>query len=355
MGKILIKNGKVWDGEKFSSSDILTEKGVISKIEPEITIEADFTFDAAGKIVSPGLTDLHVHLKGISSDEFGTLPEMSSFPFGVTSVCDAGGGFGDKRLLDSFSVKSKVFVSVDIKDNRADFKRAEENLAKYGDRAIGLKVYFDRLVSPVSDITPLKEISDYGNKNGLKVMVHSSNSPASMREIVDALNPGDILTHAYHGGENSCIVNNFEALRLAKEKGVIIDTGFAGYVHTDFKNFYSAVKNGFIPDTISTDITCLSAFKRGGRYGMTMCMSIAKESGMSIEEIFRAVTISPAKALGMENSWGALKVGRCADIAVFDYVKDCFDLTDKSGNNIKSDKGYRCVLTLSDGEVVYRI
>ena len=87
---------------------------------------------------------------------------------------------------------------------------------------------------------------------------------------------------------------------------------------------------------------------------MTMCMNIAKTLGMCDEDIFRAVTSNPAKALGMENEWGYLQVGRCADIAVFDYTNEGFDLTDNAGNHIESDRGYRCVLTVADGEVVYR-
>ena len=88
---------------------------------------------------------------------------------------------------------------------------------------------------------------------------------------------------------------------------------------------------------------------------MTMCMSLAKHLGMSEEDIFRAVTSAPAKALGKHNEWGYLGVGRCADIAVFDYTDEGFDLTDKGGNRVASKKGYRCVLTLSDGEVVYKL
>lgn len=185
-------------------------------------------------------------------------------------------------------------------------------------------------------------------------MVHCSNSPTSMREIIETLSKGDILTHAFHGGENSCLENDFEALRIAKDKGVIIDAGFAGHVHTDFKNFECSVKSGFLPDTISTDITCCSAYKRGGKYGMTMCMSLAKTAGMDEEKIFKALTATPAKILGKEDEWGKLKVGRIADIAVLDYTDEGFDLTDKAGNKLKSDMGYRCILTVCDGQIVYK-
>ena len=354
MARILIKNGRVWDGERFFFADVLTEGKVIANISENITDNADFVYDAKGETVSVGLVDVHVHMKGIACEEFGIHPEMSSFPFGVTAVNDAGGGLGDRTLLDSFAVKNTVFVGVSIKDNRPCLSDTEKCLEKYGDKAIGLKVYFDRYVSEVYDTTPLKEICDYAKSKGLKAMVHCSNSPTSMAEIVNTLSAGDILTHIYHGGEISCTENDFEAFKIAKDKGVILDAGFAGHVHTDFSNLKSAIQAGFLPDTISTDITCCSAYKRGGRYGMTMCMSMAKTVGMLEEDIFRAVTSAPAKVLGKENEWGYLKEGRCADIAVFDYTNEGFNLTDNEGNRLHSPTGYRCVLTVSDGQVIYR-
>ena len=352
--RILVKNGRIWDGEKFFFADVLTEGTEIAKIEKSIADYADFVFDATGKTVSAGLVDIHVHMKGIGTEEFGIEPHMSSFPFGVTAVNDAGSAYGDRVLLDSFAVKNTVFVGVDIKNNHTDFTLTEKLLQKYADKAIGIKVYFDTTLTEVRDIAPLKEICDYAKSRNLKVMVHCSNSPTSMAEIVDTLSAGDILTHIYHGGENCCKDNDFEAFKLANHKGVVLDTGFAGYVHTDFSVLRKAVSAGFLPDTISTDITKLSAYRRGGRYGMTMCMSIARRVGMSEEDIFKAVTSSPAKALGKGGEWGYLKVGRPADIAVFDFTDEGFDLTDKAGNNLQGQSGYRCALTVIDGQIIYK-
>ena len=348
MAKILVRNGRVWDGERFFFADVLTSGRTVLKIEKGISDDADFVFDATGKIVSAGLVDIHVHLKGISSDNFGTEPSMSSFPFGVTAINDAGGVNGEKAFLDSLSVKNTVFATVDIKDNRAVFP----DIKRYGDKVVGLKVFFDKASYKVYDTAPLKEVCDFARANGLKVMVHSTNSPSSMLEIVKTLSAGDVLTHVYHGGENGCLENDFEALVLAREKGVVLDTGFAGHVHTDFAVLKKAIDAGFLPDTISTDITSFSAYKRGGRYGMTMCMNISRAVSIGEEDVFRAVTSTPAKVLGKE--WGYLKEGGCADIAVFDFTDEGFDLTDSAKNRLHSDLGYRCVLTVCDGQVVYR-
>lgn len=354
MAKILIKNGTVWDGERFLDADILTEDKTIVKIERNISDPADFVFDATGKIVSAGLVDAHVHMRGVSSDRYGMQPEMSSFPFGVTAAAEAGAQQGSKALLDSFMLKNVVFVSVCIKNNHADFSNTEEKLAAYGDKAIGLKVFFDTTGGQVSDITPLREIYEYARSKGLRVMVHCNHSPTSMEDIVDTLSAGDILTHIYHGGDNTIEVNDYAAYRKARRKGVILDVGMAGYVHTDFGVMQRAIHAGCLPDSLSTDITNCSAYIRGGRYGMTMCMSIAKTLGMCREDIFRSVTSASAKALGKENEWGLLRVGGCADIAVFHVTNEPFDVTDRAGNRIQNQEGYRCVLTISDGQVVFK-
>ena len=354
MARILIKNGRIFDGERFFYGDILTDGDKIVKIEDTLFDSADYVYDALGKTVSAGLIDIHAHLRGISSEMFGIQGEIGCFPFGVTAAADAGGGRGDKALLDSFMLKSVVFVEVGIKSNRAVFENLEKRLDCYGDRAVGLKVYFDTGVSEVHDTSPLRCVCDYAHSRGLRVMVHSSNSPVGMDELIETLDKGDILTHAFHGGKNNASEDGFECLIRARERGVVIDAGFAGHVHTDFYVLKEAIRRGALPDTVGTDITRYSAYTRGGRYGMTMCMNLARVVGMGEENVFKAVTSSPAKALGKENEWGYLRVGRAADIAVFDYTDESFMLTDKAGNNVRSTEGYRCVLTVSDGQVVYR-
>lgn len=357
MGKILITDGRIWDGERFFYGDVLAENGVIAKIAEHIDCELgprDLRFDAAGMTVSPGLVDLHVHMRGISSELYGTPAEASCFPFGVTAALDASGVHGDKTVLDSFMVKNCVLVCATFKDGKAVFDSAEEMLARYGEKAVGIKVYFDENISEAWGVTPLKEVCAWAREKGLIVMVHCTGSPASMAEILKTLGPGDILTHVFHGGANSACEDDFACVREAKERGVIIDAGFAGYVHTDIAILQKAVAAGVLPHTISTDITKVSAYIRGGRYGMTMCMNMALTAGVNEEDVFRAVTSAPAKVLGKDKAWGHLFEGGPADIAVLKFTDEGFDLTDNAGNRLTSDKGWRCALTVSDGQVVWR-
>jgi len=356
MAKILIKNGRVFDGYKFFDADVLTNDDKIERIEPHIECDdpTAYVFDAAGKIVSAGLVDIHVHLQVASTDKFGISADLSTIPFGVTAAVDAGRTRGERAILDSFTVKNVLLVTAHIRDNTAQLGKVEEALARFGNKVVGLKVYFDTTQSSVTDTTPLREICDFAHRRGLRVMVHCSNSPTPMAEILETLGKGDILTHTYHGGVNNASEDGFACIKAAKERGVVIDAGFAGRTHTDFEVFRQAIEAGAQPDTLSTDITRFSAYTRGGRYGLTMCMSYSRHLGMTEEDILRGVTSSAAKAVGKEGEWGCLKVGGQADIAVLDYTDEGFSTTDKTGNHIESDKGYRCVLTVLDGQVVFR-
>lgn len=352
--KILLKNGRVWDGERFFFADVFAEDGRIVRIADNICKDADFTVDAEGKIVSAGLIDAHVHLHGISSDDIGARAEMGCFPFGVTAAADAEGVNGSRFQMNFCGVKIAVFAKALIKNNKVDFDDLKQKLQRYGDRAVGVKVFFDTYACDVRSAEPLRNICEFAAENNLPVMVHPINSPVPMAEVLNVLGKGDILTHPFHGGNNNASADNYKSIADAKQRGIIMDLGFEGYCNTNFEFLGRAISMGIEPDIISTDLTCVSLFTRGGKYGLTMCMSAAKAMGMSEEAVFKAVTASPARALGREREWGYLKEGRRADIAVLEYADEGFCLTDIFGNSIKSQNGYRNVITIADGQVIYR-
>ena len=170
MGKIFIKNGKVWDGEQFIHKNVLICDGKIEEITDNSSVIADFVYDAHDKIVSTGLVDIHTHFLGF----YGINAEMSCIPFGVTAAADAAADAAaepdGKSLYENFLVKNKVFVSAEIKNNKAVFENTENVLKYYGDKAVGLKVYFDTGICEVSDTSPLKENCDFAKSRSLSVM-----------------------------------------------------------------------------------------------------------------------------------------------------------------------------------------
>lgn len=351
MESIAVINGRIWDGERFLCGAVLAKDGKIVAIG-EKRYDAEYVFDAAGAIITPGLVDSHVHFRGISSPAFGTSPDCGSFPFGVTAAADCGANFGDENLIKSFGVKCIAFANVYIDDGGGpELSSAEAVLKKYGDAAAGFKSVYEGEIP--GGVKPLRKIVSRARELGYKVTVHTTGSTVPMADIVDALGKGDIITHVYHGGINTSEADGFECIREAKRRGVIVDAGMAGHVHTDFGIFRRAVEAGAKPDVISTDLTRLSTFVRGGRYGLTACMTVARAVGMEESEIFRAVTSSAAKALGKEKEWGRLETGRTADIAVIGSDGRGVDFTDAAGNRLYTEKGYECLLTVSNGEVVY--
>ena len=352
MTEIIIKNGRIWDGTHFFPGNLLIENGKIAGMG-DVDGAAEYTIDAFGAIVSPGLVDIHTHFRGISIDEFGMQAELGCIPFGVTAAAECGAEFGGEAALQGLSVRTVAFVPAIIRGNRFQASETEKRLSLFGSRLMGLKVYFDTTMTDLSDIRPLRECCAYAREKGLKMCVHSSHSPTPMSAIAEALSSGDILTHCYHGGVHSAAEEDFRALRLAREKGIVIDSGHAGHVHTDFALLRQALAQGFGPDTISTDLTRLSAYRRGGRYGMTLCMSYFRTLGWPEEEIFRSVTGRAARALNRPE-WGNLTVGGPADVVIFDTQGGSYCATDAAGNVLRDDSSYRCRLTIMNGQILYR-
>ena len=354
---IIIKNGRVWDGQKFlgSGTYIAIKGGVIAKIGAGTADEAEHVFDAEGMTVLPGLVDIHVHMRGCSDAVYGVPAEASCFPFGVTAAAEAAAELaGGARSLDDMLLKTFVFIAPPVKNNSVSSADIDRLAEEYGKRLVGVKMFLDASNPNLKDVEPFCRICDYAHRRGLKVLVHTTGSPVPFGKIFDILAPGDICTHIFHGGAHTAAEDNFESHKRAKQKGIILDVGMAGGVHTDFAVAKAAIESGVIPCTISTDITKRSVFVRGGNYGMTLAMSIMRHLQMPEEEIFAAVTHRAAKAIGAHDTCGKIEEGRCADIAVITWDKGDLDITDRAGNNLKSSLTYSCRLTIADGQVVCR-
>lgn len=349
--RVLIRNGTVWDGNALFPSDILICGGIITKIAKSIHENADFCFNAENRIVSAGLTDFHTHIKGISPGHIGIDNKKISYPFGVSHLIDASAETGDRNFVLNSNMDISVLARVHIFGNQADFSLTEEILEKYSDKVIGLKVYLDTSFTEVTDAQPLTEICKYARKRNLFVMVHTTNSPISMLEVVNTLSTGDVISHAFHGGKNHAAENGFIALKAAKAKGVLLDSAFSMGYHVDFSIFKDAVRNGFLPDMISTDITKEQEYIGNEKYGLTTCMRIAEKCGMSKEDIFKAVTVNPGRILSCKNNSGYIQVGDKADIAVFEKIPSNLQITDCRNHSLVLDDTYQCVFDMVGNEL----
>lgn len=353
---VVIKNGKIWNGTEFltDADGVAIKDRIVAEIG-RVSDDADVVIDAKSAIISPGLVDIHTHIKGCSSHAFGVPIEAVCYPNGVTTAVEASAcKQTGKAILDNMWLDSYVFVAANVKNNAFDWSFTEKMLDVYKEKVLGVKVFFDTASPEIKDTKPLVEICEYAHKRNLKVLVHSTGSPVPMDELLGCLCKGDICTHIFHGGKNNVSEDNFKCLDNARKRGVVLDNGMAGGVHTDFEVAKSAILNGFLPDTISTDITKLSAFVRGGNYGLTLCMSIMRKLGMKEQDILKAVTYYPSRAICKEKRCGKLEVGGKADVCVLDYTSNPFDMPSKWCENIKGDMGYKNSITIVNGKVMFR-
>lgn len=355
MAKILLRNGKIFDGERFFFGSVLVENETVAalgRFEAEIDAQT-IVMDAEGCIICPGLVDIHVHTDEISGDPYGFPALLETVPFGVTAAVDACANLPAEVSAD-LPIETAALIPLILRDGKVDLAAMEKRLLAYGDRALGVKIYFDRAQGRVATLAEIREVSAFAKGRGFLTMVHCTDSPAPMKDIARALSEGDILTHAYHGAPHTVEEDHYAAYRLAKEKGIVIDAGMAGGVHTDLEVLKRSLAGGFFPDVISTDITRSSAYQRGGIYGITMCMSIFRALGMPEERVFRAVCAGAAEAVCREKKWGRLHVGGAADIAVLSFADAAIDITDRAKNRLQLSEGYACRLTVKSGRILYR-
>lgn len=355
---VLLKNARVWNGEAFlpGVQSVAVAGGKIVEIGdcPE---KAAYTVDVKGHILSPGLIDSHVHIRGCSPGTFGIGIEAAGYPFGVTAAVEATASLLEGScILDNMLMKTYVFVAAQFDGKTFLADKTDALVKAYGQRTLGIKIVYDSCMSMITpgEIEPLLTVCRFARERGLRVLVHCTRSPVPMAELLDALQPGDICTHIFHNDGHNAREDAFESLIRAKARGVILDDGMAGGGHTNFDMIKEALAKGLTPNTISTDLTAGTGFRRGGCYGLTMCMSILRSLGLEEEAVLRMVTGNAARAIGKTQEIGFLQVGRSADLCVLKFGEMPFKISSGGGAVTGSEMGYVNLLTLCQGVVMFR-
>lgn len=327
--------------------------------------------DATGCIVSPGLIDLHMHLYPLSM--IGVYPEAANFPSGVTTAVDCGSAGASnyrnyRQAFHSSRVRTFAFLNVcstglatrsfheNVDPKCFDRAGMKELLRQYyGDDLLGLKIRQGAEIVGDMGLEPLKAAIGLGEELGVPVMVHVSNTPSTMDELTALLRPGDILTHAYTATGGKSILNEqgkvSETTWAGRERGVIFDVANAN-AHFNFKVARQAIAEGFLPDTISTDLTNMGLFRRPNAFNLLHIMSKYLNMGLTLEQVFERVTTAPARVIG-HPELGVLKEDNLADIAVFRQEEHEIEYGD-SREIMRGGTMLRTMLTMREGELVYR-
>src|SRR5882672_9144302 len=366
---LVVKGGELLDPSQNlrGKRDIGMRFGRIEALEADIpAARALRVLDAAGKLVLPGLIDLHSHVYPYGS-AIG-IPADELIPFqGTTTMVSAGdagaNNFAAFRRYVVGSTRTRLYAFVHIANlglagfpepelYHLGFAKAEDagrTVAENADIALGVKVRMSENVVNQAGIEPLKravracEIAG----GGARVMCHIGGvaTPELMGEILDTLRSGDILTHCFSGAPNNA--NRFtnividgkllpEAL-AAKKRGVLFDIGHGGGSF-DFTVAEAAMQQGAGPDTISSDIHVFSGNSPGMPY-LTWVMSKFMALGFTLEQVVRMASAVPAAAINRLPKLGTLQVGAPADCTMVEIVQGPVEFVD-TRNNKRSGKSY---------------
>lgn len=373
---LLLKGGHVIDPKNKISAvrDVAIKDGKVAAVAARLNpADALKVVDVAGYYVTPGLIDIHVHVytgtgeRGSYAGDNSVYPDGFTFRVGVTTVADAGGAgwrnFEDfkQRIIDRSRTRVLAFLNIvgngmrggNFEQNLADMeaKPTAEMARRYPGLIVGIKTA--HYAGP--EWSPVERAVEAGTTANIPVMVdfgtnHPNTRPVS-ELVAKKLRPGDIYTHVYSGLRNELLepgqVN--PGLLEGRKRGVIFDVGHGGGSFL-WRVAVPAMKAGFVPDSISTDLHIGSM--NAGMKDMLNVMDKFLAMGMSLDEVILRSTWNPAREIKHEEL-GQLSVGALADIAVLKLEKGNFGFVDMNGARLRGTQKLTCELTLRDGKVVY--
>jgi dihydroorotase len=377
---LLIRGGEVLDPSQRLRAvrDIGIRNGVIEAVEAGIAPERALrVIDAKGKLVTPGLIDLHAHTYPYGS-AIG-IPADELVPYqGTTTAISAGdagaNNFAAFRRFIVASTRTRLYAFVHIANiglagfpiaelYNIDYARTEDaarTLAENADIVIGIKVRMSENVIAKNGLEPLKRAiraCEMSGVPGAKVMCHIGGveNRKLMADILDTLRPKDILTHCYSGAPN--LANDFTnivqdgkllpAALEAKRRGVHFDIGHGGGSF-DYTIAEAAIAQGAGPDSISSDMHVFSGNSPGMPF-LTWVMSKFLNMGFSLEQVVAMATINPARAIGKMARLGTLEVGGPGDVTILDVVQGPVEFVDTRNNKRSGNVHLRPVQTVAGG------
>lgn len=375
---LLISGGEVMDAAAGLRGvmDVGIVGGKIAAVAPSLPHEQALrTVSAKGYYVFPGLVDIHTHLL-LNGHDMGMRTDAFLKPTGVTTVCDAGSAgsstFGGLRDLLDNHVRTRVRAFVNLSAlgitgisrvgelshfPYADPEGCAKTIKENPDLAIGVKLRFGPNLVWEYSAEPVKLARRTADMaGGVPMMMHITDSPVPLPALIEHMKPGDIVTHCYHGRANGIMGQEKQFLLKevveAQKAGIVFDCAH-GRSHFSFKMIEKALDQGFLPDTISTDLTMTSALN-GPVWDLPTTMTKLLHFGMPLEEIVRRATAAPARILGYEGTVGTLKPGANADIAVFELRDGSFELKDTEGSVVTAKRRLLAQTTIKDGRVWYQ-
>ena len=344
---LLIKGGRVLDPSVRLDAvrDVAIAGGRIAAIEPSIAAEATETLDARGKLVVPGLLDIHTHA---ARDKAGPPLCLAD---GVTGWIDAGSAGADNvdaavAVAAGSPQPGRVLVNIgragiipegDTLDlARADVAAARAAIERHREFVVGVKARLTTTVAGDHDYEVLRRAAEAAGPFGLPVMIHMGQTASPLAKLLPLLRRGDIVTHMFAPPPNSIIDDGghiLPAVLAARRRGVWFDVGNGQTGHMRWDTVAAIMKAGFWPDTFSTDWNVNA--HQTGVIDLPNCMSKFFAYGMTVDEAIARATFNPSRVFPLFNDRGTLNVGAPADVAILELRKGNFEFLDNFKGSIK--------------------
>lgn len=341
---LVIQGGRVVDPSRKLNAvrDVAIAHGRIAAIEATLSADGTETIDARGKLVVPGLIDIHTHAARMKDGPALCLAD------GVTGLIDAGSQGAD-RIGETVAVAKaapqpcRVLINIgragilpegDTMDlERADVAAAREAIGRNREMIAGVKARLSRDVCGSNDSEVLRRAQEVASSFHLPVMIHMGQTISPLPKLLALLKPGDVVTHMFAPPPNSIIDESGHILPeviAARRRGVRFDLGNGRTGHLRWDMAERVLQAGFLPDTFSTDWT------PEGRTAQVIdfpnVMSKFLMLGMSLDQVIACATAHASGAFPVFRSRGTLKVGAAADVAVLELREGSFEFEDNYGN-----------------------
>jgi dihydroorotase len=337
----VIKGGRVLDASQRLDRvmDVAVRGGKIAAIQANIAAsEAAEVFEAAGRLVTPGLVDIHAHPRP------GELTPAQVLSAGVTTVVD-GGSRGADGVQDLVDVASKapnrvrVLMNISRLGNQpsgellqfdtADVEAGRAAVRKHRNVIVGVKARLSRPLAGERDLDAVRRAHEITRPFGIPVMIHIGDTRSPLPEILSLLRPGDIVTHVYAPPPNGILDANGRVLpqvREARRRGILFDIGNGRNGHITWEVAERALQQDFPPDTISSDLN--GAGLTDQVFDFPNVLSKFLLLGMSLDQVIARGTVNSARAIPALKDLGTLRKGAVADISVLELAEGNFEFVD---------------------------
>jgi dihydroorotase len=370
---LLLKGGHVIDPAHDLSAprDVAITGNQIARVAAAIPpSEARQVIEVGGFYVTPGLVDLHVHVY-TRARQSTLFPDDAVLPTGVTTAVDAG--TSGPRTFDNFKAtiidrsKTRVLAFLNIvgqgmrdgsqgesNENDMDPAVVAAKIRQYPNLIVGVKTAHYRN----NGFIALRRAVEAGRLANVPVLVDNSiltgQGRTTREKLLDVMRPGDLHTHMYNDDQMELVDRRngrlTEVAQEARRHGVLFDLGHGGGSFL-WPVAAAAMRQGFPPDTISTDLHPSSIMLP--QVSMPNCISKLLTLGMTLDDGIRRATLHPAKAIHRYPELGTLEEGRTADVAVFELQTGVFAYIDSRHAKRLGNRKLECVLTVREGKVVY--